>query len=108
DDSGAVGENQWAFYPLHPAVVSTLSELTGVSYEIISPIVSTLAAALASIVILNLFRKYLDADQALFGLALVLFFRPAGEYSHGHDELQTVLPNELQLILVVEHSCVCA
>ena len=102
DDSGAVGENQWAFYPLHPAVVSTLSDLTGVSYEIISPIVSTLAAALASVVILNLFRKYLDADRALMGLALVMFFPPAAVFSTGYAESLTLLLQAMALFLLVE------
>lgn len=74
DETGAVAENQWAFYPLHPAIVGNLSSVTGLSYEVISPIVSTLAAGLAAIVILVLFRRYVDPGQALTGLALVMFF----------------------------------
>lgn len=102
DDSGAVAENQWAFYPLHPSVVGTLSDLTGISYEVISPIVSTVAAGLAAIVILHLFRKYVDAGQALMGLALVMFFPPAAIFSTGYAESLTLLLQAMALLLVVE------
>jgi Gpi18-like mannosyltransferase len=102
DDTGTVTENQWAFYPLHPSVVGTLSDLTGISYETISPIVSTIAAGLASIVILSLFRKYVSPDQALMGLALVMFFPPAAIFSTGYAESLTLLLQAMALFLVVE------
>ncbi|MGM0697784.1 MAG: hypothetical protein ACQEVD_02995 [Actinomycetota bacterium] len=102
DESGAVAENQWAFYPLHPSIVSTLADLTGLSYEVISPMVSTIAAGLASIVILHLFRKYVDAGQALMGLALVMFFPPAAIFSTGYAESLTLLLQASALFLVVE------
>jgi hypothetical protein len=102
DDAGAVTENQWAFYPLHPSVVGTLADLTGVSYQVISPIVSTVAAGLASIVILHLFRKYVDPGQALMGVALVMFFPPAAIFSTGYAESLTLLLQAMALFLVVE------
>ncbi|MGO3178271.1 MAG: hypothetical protein ACTIJR_01740, partial [Brevibacterium linens] len=102
DESGSVAENQWAFYPLHPSIVATVSDLTGLSYEVISPIASTIAAGLASIVILHLFRKYVDAGQALTGLALVMFFPPAAIFSTGYAESLTLLLQATALFLVVE------
>ncbi|WP_436326445.1 hypothetical protein [Brevibacterium sp. FAM 27836] len=102
DDSGAVAENQWAFYPLHPSVVGTLSDLTGVSYAVLSPIVSTVAAGLAAVVILHLFRKYVDPGQALMGLALVMFFPSAPILSTGYAESLTLLLQAMVLFLLVE------
>ncbi|MDN6372281.1 MAG: hypothetical protein L0K12_05070 [Brevibacterium aurantiacum] len=102
DETGAVAENQWAFYPLHPAIVGNLSSVTGLSYEVISPIVSTLAAGLAAIVILVLFRRYVDPGQALTGLALVMFFPPAAIFSTGYAESLTLLLQATALLLVVE------
>ncbi|WP_231446994.1 hypothetical protein [Brevibacterium zhoupengii] len=102
DETGAVAENQWAFYPLHPAVVGNLSSVTGLSYEVISPIVSTLAAGLAAIVILVLFRRYTDPGQALTGLAFVMFFPPAAIFSTGYAESLTLLLQATALLLVVE------
>lgn len=102
DETGAVTENQWAFYPLHPSVVSTLSTMTGLSYEVLSPIVSTVAAGIASVVILSLFRKYVDPGQALMGLALVMFFPPAAIFSTGYAESLTLLLQVTALLLVVE------
>lgn len=102
DETGAVTENQWAFYPLHPSVVATLSDFTGLSYEVISPLVSTGAAGFASIVILALFRKYTDPGQALMGLALVMFFPPAAIFSTGYAESLTLLLQAMALFLIVE------
>ncbi|GAA1872888.1 hypothetical protein [Brevibacterium marinum] len=102
DEAGAVTENQWAFYPLHPAVVGNLSSVTGLSYEVISPLVSTVAAGLAAIVILALFRKYTEPGQALTGLALVMFFPPAAIFSTGYAESLTLLLQATALFLLVE------
>lgn len=102
DEAGAVMENQWAFYPLHPEVVDYISTMTGVSYEVISPIISTIAAGFASIVILALFRRYVDPGQALTGLALVVFFPPAAIFSTGYAESLTLLLQAGALLLIVE------
>lgn len=102
DQAGAVTENQWAFYPLHPAIVGNISSVTGLSYETISPIVSTLAAGVAAIVILALFRRYTDSGQALTGLALVVFFPPAAIFSTGYAESLTLLLQATALYLIVE------
>ena len=102
DEAGAVTENQWAFYPLHPGVVDYLSTMTGLSYEVISPIISTIAAGFAAIVVLTLFRKYVDPGQALTGLALVMFFPPAAIFSTGYAESLTLLLQATALFLIVE------
>ncbi|MDN5807414.1 MAG: hypothetical protein L0J17_10535 [Brevibacterium sp.] len=102
DQTGAVTENQWAFYPLHPEVVDYISSMTGQSYEVISPIFSTIAAGFASIVILVLFRRYVDPGQALTGLALVMFFPPAAIFSTGYAESLALLLQATALLLIVE------
>ena len=102
DQAGTVTENQWAFYPLHPAIVDNISRVTGISYETISPIFSTIAAGLAAIVILKLFHRYADPGQALTGLALVMFFPPAAIFSTGYAESLTLLLQATALYLIVE------
>lgn len=101
-DDGRVLENQWAFYPLQPALVSDLAQLTGLSYEVIAPLLSTLAAGLASIVILALFRKYVNPGQAVTGLAFVMFFPPSAVFSTGYAEALTLLLQVLALFLIIE------
>ncbi len=101
-EAGTVTENQWAFYPLHPAIVGDIAALTGADYDTVSPIVSTIAAGLASIVILALFRRYVDRAQALTGLAFVMFFPPAAVFSTGYAEALTLLLQSLALLLIVE------
>ncbi|RBP66292.1 Gpi18-like mannosyltransferase [Brevibacterium sanguinis] len=101
-EAGAVAENQWAFYPLHPAIVGDISALTGAGYGTVSPLVSTVAAGLASIVLLALFRRYVDPGQALTALAFVMVFPPAAVYSTGYAEALTLLLQALALFLIVE------
>ncbi|WP_309131671.1 hypothetical protein [Brevibacterium sp.] len=101
-EAGTVAENQWAFYPLHPAVVGDISTLTGADYDTVSPIVSTIAAGLASIVLLALFRRYVDKAQALTALAFVMFFPPAAVFSTGYAEALTLLLQAMALFLIVE------
>ncbi|RAE29442.1 hypothetical protein DN540_42320, partial [Burkholderia multivorans] len=84
DEAGRVAENTWAFYPLHPAIVSAIADLTGLSYEVISPLVSTVAAGLAAIVVLALFRKFVPPGQALTALTFFMVFPPASVFSTGY------------------------
>ncbi|EKU49431.1 MULTISPECIES: hypothetical protein [Brevibacterium] len=102
DEAGRVAENTWAFYPLHPAIVSAIADLTGLSYEVISPLVSTVAAGLAAIVVLALFRKFVPPGQALTALTFVMVFPPAAVFSTGYAESLTLLLQALALLLVVE------
>ncbi|MCM1012113.1 MULTISPECIES: hypothetical protein [unclassified Brevibacterium] len=101
-ETGDIIQNQWAFYPLHPAITGELARLTGLSYEVISPLVSTIAAGLASIVILTLFRKFVPPGQALTALAFVMVFPPAAVFSTGYAESLTLLLQALALLFVVE------
>lgn len=101
-ESGDVAQNQWAFYPLHPLIVRDLSMLTGIDYQVLSPIVSMIAAGAASVVILAIFRRFASPGKALTGLAFVLFFPPAAVLSTGYAEALTLLLHSLALLLVID------
>lgn len=101
-DDGAVMQNQWAFYPLHPWIVGETSNLTGVDYQLISPILSTLFAAAASVVVLVLFRRHTTPGRALFGLAVLFFFPASAVFNTGYAESLTLLLQALALLLVIE------
>lgn len=102
DEAGRVAENQWAFYPLHPAITGEIARLTGASYEVVSPLVSTVAAGLAAIVILALFRKFVPPGQAVTALTFVMVFPPAAVFSTGYAESLTLLLQALALYLIIE------
>lgn len=101
-ESGDVVTNQWAFYPLHPSIVSDLALITGLDYQIISPILSTIFAGGAAVVILVLFRRHTTPGRALFGLAVLFVFPPAAIFSTGYAESLSLLLLALSLLLVVE------
>lgn len=100
--AGTVGENAWAFYPLHPWIVRDISRLTGVDYQVVSPLVSMLCAAGAAIVVLHLFRRRTTPGRALFGLAVLFFFPASAVFSTGYAESLTLLLQALALLLVIE------
>lgn len=101
-DAGTVGENAWAFYPLFPWIVRDVAAVTGVDYQIAAPAVATVCGALASIVVLALFRIHTSAGVALTGLAFLMFFPPAAIFSTGYAESLTLLLQALALLLVVQ------
>lgn len=101
-ESGAVLQNQWAFYPLHPMLVRDLSAVTGAPYEAIAPALSTVLAGAAAIVILVLFRTVTTPGQALTGLAFVYFFPASPVLDTGYAESLTLLLQAFVLLLIVE------
>nr|WP_272902335.1 hypothetical protein [Brevibacterium daeguense] len=99
---GEVLQNQWAFYPLHPWIVRDISDLTGIDYQVISPIFATLCGAAAAVVVLVLFRRHTTPGRALFGLAVLFFFPASAIFSTGYAESLTLLLQALALLLVIE------
>ncbi|WP_434993591.1 hypothetical protein [Arthrobacter sp. Ld5] len=73
DGLGAVGHNQWAFYPLYPGLVRALAAATGLGWGVLAPVVAVAAAAAASLVIYRLFMLRTEHRTALAGVAVVSF-----------------------------------
>lgn len=71
DAAGYVAENQWAFMPVYPGVVSAVSALTGAWWPAAAFFVSLLCGFGAALVIYRLFLLRLDEDASFF--ATVLF-----------------------------------
>ncbi|HEY8588059.1 MAG TPA: hypothetical protein VIL55_00770 [Naasia sp.] len=71
DATGHVAENQWAFMPVYPGVVSAVAGLTGSFWPAAAFFVSLLCGFGAALVIYRLFLLRLDEDAAFF--ATVLF-----------------------------------
>jgi len=68
---GHVGQNQWAFLPVYPAIIRGLMELTGAPFAPVAVFVSVVAAAGAALVFFRILRRFLPEGSALF--AVVLF-----------------------------------
>ena len=70
DSSGLVAENQWAFMPLYPAIVSGLAGAIGIPWPTAAFLVSLAFGFAAALVLYRLFRIRLDHTQSLFAVTL--------------------------------------
>lgn len=73
-DSGEVLQNQWAFYPVFPAMVRLVTWIFGVGWNPTAPLLAMLFGAAAALLVYRLFRLRADHRNALWGVALVVFF----------------------------------
>lgn len=71
DETGRVEENAWAFYPVFPLLVRTVTGLTGASWTIAAPSVALVAGFAAALAIAALFRHLLGRRDGLWALAVV-------------------------------------
>lgn len=72
--AGAAEPNQWAFYPLFPALVRCLHLVTGLSWDVAAPLSAGLAGLAAALMIYKLFRVFATPDTALWGVAFFATF----------------------------------
>lgn len=101
-DAGTVAQNNWAFYPLHPMLVRNVQLITGLDYQVASPLLSTVFAGIASVVILVLFRLHTTPGRALAALAFVFTFPASPVFSTGYAESLTILLLAICLLLIVQ------
>ena len=69
-ETGAIGENAWAFMPAYPAVVRGLMVITGLDFAVIGVLVSVAFAAGTSLLLYRLFERLLGPGTALFSVVL--------------------------------------
>jgi len=69
-DSGAVGENAWAFMPVYPFVVRALMAITGLDFPIVAVAVSVICSIVAALLFFRLMAEFLPHGSALFAVAL--------------------------------------
>jgi hypothetical protein len=70
---GVVLENQWAFYPLFPALVRALHAVTGGGWDLLAPVTATACGFIAALGVYRLFRLTAASREALWGVAFVSF-----------------------------------
>jgi len=69
-DSGAIGENAWAFMPVYPLLVRALMLLTGLPFDVLAVAVSVCAGAGAALVFERLMRLVLPPHAVMFSVVL--------------------------------------
>ncbi|MCC9203686.1 hypothetical protein [Arthrobacter sp. zg-Y769] len=74
DAAGNAVENEWAFYALFPLLVRGLDAVTGLGWNVLAPVVATVAGFAAAPVIYRLFRLRAGQGTAMWGLLFVAVF----------------------------------
>lgn len=92
--NGSVAQNEWAFYPLYPGMCRALMEVTGLPFEVVAPLLSTV---LGGIAVVLLYRLLLVGAGRFVAAATVLCLTvfPASPV------LQVAYTESLALLLIV-------
>lgn len=101
DTDGHVAENQWAFLPVYPALVRTVT-LTGLGWDAASVLVSLAAGLGAALVFHRLMSRVLAPDQAMFAVVLFCVAPVAPIMQVGYAESLALLWMALALLLLVD------
>ena len=107
-ENGAVAQNQWAFYPLHPWITQGIATLTGVDYLVISPLLSVTAGAVAAVFMLRIFRMHLTAGQALTALTFFFVYPATPTLMSGYSEALALMFLVIALNFVIERRYLAA
>jgi len=69
-DTGAIGENAWAFMPGYPSLVRALMVITGLDFAVLGVLVSVAFSAGTALLLYRLFERSLGPGTALFSIVL--------------------------------------
>lgn len=67
---GNVRQNQWAFYPLFPALSRAVMAVTGADFRLAASLVAIAAGAAAAVLMVRLFSRYAPVPVAMAAMAL--------------------------------------
>lgn len=70
DAAGNVAQNAWAFYPALPRLADGLMTLTGMDFRLAGTVISLVAGALAAVLMVRLFARYVPAPVAVAAMGL--------------------------------------
>ena len=101
DAAGNVQENEWAFYPLFPALGRALAGLTGASPAAALTVVAMLSGLGAALAVYCLFRHKASHGTALWGTAFFATFPVSAVLQVPYAEPLTIFLLATTLLLVV-------
>ncbi|MBI4939413.1 MAG: hypothetical protein HY830_01545 [Actinobacteria bacterium] len=91
NDAGQVLQNQWAFYPLFPALARGVMEITGASWAVAATAVALLAGAAAVVVLRSLMAPLVGDRLALWTVVLFCCYPAAPVLQFAYTESVGVL-----------------
>ncbi|ADG73908.1 putative integral membrane protein [Cellulomonas flavigena DSM 20109] len=107
DDQGLVQQNAWAFFPLFPALVRVVMQLTGGTWVVVAPLVATALGGAAMLVVHECVRYGAPRAVAarpglpLASVALVCAFPTAAVLQVAYTEAAALLLIATSLLLLV-------
>ncbi|WP_240665778.1 hypothetical protein [Agromyces sp. LHK192] len=100
-DSGHVGENQWAFLPVFPALIRAMTTF-GVQTEVATVLIATAAGLGAALVLHRLMSRFLEPDRAMFAVVLFCVAPVSPILQFGYAESLGFLGIAIALLLLVD------
>ncbi len=91
DDSGALQQNAWAFYPLFPFVTRAVMELTGASFALAGSTLALLAGAAAAGVMAVLLRRWTSPVLTVAAVAVWAAFPASPSLQIAYTESFAIL-----------------
>lgn len=91
DAAGNVMSNAWAFLPVYPWTVRGVTAVTGLSWSLAAPAVSTLASLAFLILAYRLFRHRQGHATSLFAVAIISFWTAAPVLQFNYAESVALL-----------------
>ena len=86
DATGAVTQNAWAFMPVYPALTRVLSVVFAGNYPLAAVVLAIVAGYGACLAFFHLLREKLEADAALWAVALLAASPLAALFQMGYAE----------------------
>lgn len=102
DHNGYVAQNDWAFMPAYPYLVQGVAVVTRLPWTVVAPILSTVLALVASLLLHRLLRRTLPEGTALFGVLLFLVLPPSVVLQTAYAESMQLALLFLTLLLVLD------
>ena len=99
---GDLKTNQWAFYPVLPALARLVTGVTGASWLVVAPLISTLASLGLCLLLFRLFRTRAPEPVALMAVTLFSFQPAAPILQFPYAESLGLLVLVAVLLLVIE------
>ncbi|MCU1538868.1 MAG: putative integral rane protein [Humibacillus sp.] len=97
---GGVDMNPWAFFPLFPLAVGGIMKVTGLPFEVVGPLFSTLLGFVAMHLLFRLVDRAVGRWEAIVAVTATSFYVAAAAFSASYTESAALLVVVTVLLLL--------
>lgn len=97
---GGIDMNPWAFFPLFPMTVGVVMKVTGLPFDVVGPILSTLIGFVAMHLLFKLVDQAVGRWEAIVAVTATSFYIAAAAFSASYTESAALLVVVTVLLLL--------